>query len=134
MTSVKPVPAPRGEEASWFEAAADGRLTYQRCGACGAIPSYPRAICPTCWSADLHEEDSAGLGTIYSFTVQHRAGARGFEADVPYAIVLVDMAEGFRAMANITGCAPDSVRIGLPVEVRFDDERGLPAFVLAGIA
>lgn len=101
---------------------------YQRCGDCGAVPSYPRAICPTCWSSNLQEETSAGQGTVYSFTVQHRAGASGFESDVPYTLVLVDLDEGFRVLADLH-CAVDSVGVGLEVQVYFDDAvPALPRF------
>ncbi|MEV8514265.1 OB-fold domain-containing protein [Dactylosporangium sp. NPDC051484] len=128
MSSGKPVPVARGEEATWFAAAREGRLAYQRCGDCGDVPSYPRAICPTCWSSKLHEEQSVGHGIVYSFTVQYRAGAKGFESEVPYTLVLVDLDEGFRVLADLHDCDVDSVAVGLEVQVYFDDVATLPHF------
>ncbi len=34
---------------------------------------------------------------------------------------IVELAEGVRLMTNVVGCAPDQVRIGMPVVVEFDD-------------
>ena len=36
-------------------------------------------------------------------------------------LAYVELAEGVRMLTNIVGCAPDDVRIGMPVEVVFDD-------------
>jgi uncharacterized OB-fold protein len=54
---------------------------------------------------------------------------------VPYAIAIVELAEqdDLRLAANIVGCEVDSVRIGLPVQVRFerydaDDRVFVPVF------
>lgn len=128
MTSTKPVPFPRGEEAIWFDAAADGHLVYQRCADCGVVPSYPRSICPSCWSSDLRQETSSGRGVVHSFTVQYRAGAPGFEAEVPYTVVLVDLDEGPRVLADLVDIDVAAVRIGLDVEAFVDGSRSLPHF------
>jgi uncharacterized protein len=52
---------------------------------------------------------------------------------VPYVIAIVELDEqaDLRIAANIVDCEPDSVRIGLPVEVRFErhDVEGGVAFV-----
>jgi uncharacterized OB-fold protein len=54
---------------------------------------------------------------------------------VPYAIAIVELAEqdDLRLAANIVDCELDSIRIGLPVEVRFerhdaDDNVFVPVF------
>jgi uncharacterized OB-fold protein len=41
---------------------------------------------------------------------------------VPYVIALVELEEqaDLRIATNIVGCEPDSVHIGLPVDVRFE--------------
>jgi uncharacterized OB-fold protein len=77
--------------------------------------------------------EASGKGTIYSFTVVHRAPAQ-FADSVPYVVALVDLAEGVRMMTNVVGCDPTAVRIGAEVEVEFDDvtpEIALPKFHLA---
>lgn len=128
MSAAKPVPFPRGEEQGWFNAARDGRLLYQQCAECGAVPSYPRTVCPSCWSEKLVEKASAGRGIVHSFTTQYRPGAPGFADEVPYTLVLVDLAEGFRVLADLPGARPGAVTVGLPVEVFFAE--AAPGLVL----
>jgi hypothetical protein len=121
MPASKPVPVPRGEEQRWFDAAREGRLTYQQCSDCGGVPSYPRALCPFCWSGALVEKASAGHGVVHSHTTQYRPGAPGFADDVPYTLVLVDLEEGFRVLADLRDCPAGSLGVGLPVDVLFDE-------------
>ena len=74
---------------------------------------------------------ASGRGTVYSFTVTHQNQAPGFREELPYVLAVVELAEGPRLMTNIVECAPDAVRIGMPVEVVFDDvtpEVTLPKF------
>jgi hypothetical protein len=74
---------------------------------------------------------SAGRGTVYSFTVTHQNQAPGFRETLPYVLAVVELAEGPRLMTNVVECAPDAVRIGMAVEVVFDDvtpEVTLPTF------
>ncbi len=56
---------------------------------------------------------------------------RPLRALVPYVVATVKLAEGPHLMTNIIGCAPDAVRIGMPVRVVFrkmSDEITLPMF------
>ena len=133
MAASKPIPALRGEEKVYFDEAKAGRLVYQRCRGCNAAIFYPRSVCPTCMSEELEFVPSAGRGTIYSYTTLYRAGHPAFKDDVPYTIVLVDLEEGVRVLADLVESAPDSVDVGLPVEVLFDavtEEFTVPRFRL----
>jgi uncharacterized OB-fold protein len=54
-----------------------------------------------------------------------------FAAAVPYAAVVVELEEGPRLATWVTGIAPDELRVGMPVELWFDDisdEVTLPKF------
>ena len=76
---------------------------------------------------------SAGRGTIYSFTTQYRPGAPGFADDVPYTLVLIDLDEGFRVLADLRDCPEGSLAIGLRVRAIFDEvtaDLTVPRFVL----
>ena len=117
---AKPAPVANADTRPFWEACNRGELLYQRCGSCRRPQFYPRAVCTHCLGADLEWEPSAGRGTVYSVTVNHRAPNPAFEPDVPYAIALVDLDEGFRMMMNVVGCDPASVRIGTRVRVVFE--------------
>ncbi len=58
---------------------------------------------------------------MFTFTVFHRAYHRGFTEELPYAVAIVELDEGPRILSNIVGCAPDDVKIGMPVSVIFED-------------
>jgi uncharacterized OB-fold protein len=75
----------------------------------------------------------SGRGTVYSYTVIRQNFSRSFKHLIPYVVALVDLAEGPRLMTNVVGCDPRDVRIGAPVQVRFEpvsDEVALPLFEL----
>ena len=77
----------------------------------------------------------AARGTVYTFTVTHQNQAPGFRDELPYVLAYVELDEGVRMLTNIVDCAPDAVRIGMPVEVVFEDvtpEVTLPKFKPAG--
>lgn len=124
---------PRIDEESrgWWEALARHELYFQRCRDCGTKRLYPRAVCPVCLSSRVEWVQASGQGTVYSFTVTHQNQAPGFREELPYALAVVELAEGPRLMTNVVGCAPDAVRIGMAVEVVFEDvtpEITLPKF------
>jgi uncharacterized OB-fold protein len=51
--------------------------------------------------------------------------------DPPYAVGLIELAEGVRMISNVIGVPYDKVRIGMPVRlafVRYDEELELPVF------
>jgi uncharacterized protein len=126
----KPLPCIHSETSDYWEAARRHELLIRRCCSCGTHHFYPRGHCPTCLSPEVEWIKAQGHGVVYSFTVCHRP-APGFEADVPYNIALVELDEGVRMMTTIVGCSLDEIRIGLEVEVTFDDvtpEVTLPTF------
>jgi len=74
---------------------------------------------------------ASGRGTVYSFTVTYQNQSPGFREELPYVLAIVELDEGVRMMTNVVGCAPDAVRIGMPVQVVFEDvtaEITLPKF------
>jgi hypothetical protein len=122
--SGKPLPRPTAETLPFWQGCADGRLLYQRCEACGRAQFPPRGRCAFCLADALRWRESAAVGAVHSHTTVHRAPAAAFKADVPYAILLVDLDEGFRMMTNLRGASPDAVRIGSRVRLRFEPNAG----------
>jgi uncharacterized protein len=126
----KPLPYIHDETRSYWEGAKRHELLIRKCRACGKYHFYPRDFCPSCFSFDVEWVKASGRGVIYSFTICHRP-AQAFEEDIPYNLVLVELKEGVRMMSNVVGCANDDLRIGMSVEVVFDDitdEVTLPKF------
>jgi uncharacterized OB-fold protein len=117
----KPLPRIDEESKGFWEACQRRELVLQRCGQCGTLRYYPRALCPTCLSDTVEWVRASGRGTVYTFTVTHQNQAPGFRDALPYVLAYVELEEGVRMLTNIVGCAPDAVRIGMPVEVAFED-------------
>jgi len=73
--------------------------------------------------------DSAGIGTVITYTIVHRPPTPAFE--VPYVIAIVRLDEGYEMMTNIVDCSPEWVRIGERVQLALlavSDEITLPCF------
>lgn len=117
--SAVPVPTLRGEERIHFEEARRHRLVHQRCDDCGARIFYIRTVCPSCWSERLSLCDSTGRGVVHTFTTQHRPGHPAFTDRLPYTVVMVDLEEGPRVLADLVDCLPGDVHVGMPVEAVF---------------
>jgi hypothetical protein len=117
---------------AWWEATRERRLLVQRCERCGHRQHYPRMVCVACGRTDLAFVVASGKGTVYSFTVVHRAPSAGFTP--PYVIALVRLAEGPVLLTRIVDCELALVACDLPVELRWqrlEDGRHLPVFTLA---
>ena len=127
----KPLPRIDEESRGYWEALVRHELYFQRCRDCGTKRFYPRALCPACLSAATAWMRASGRGIVYSCTVTHQNQAPGFREELPYVLAIVELAEGPRLLTNLTGGPTDAVRIGMPVEVVFDDvtpEVTLPKF------
>jgi len=111
----RPLPRPDNVSKPFWEAASRGELLIQRCPS-GHRQFYPRAVCRVCGS-DPEWERASGRGTVHTFTVIRQNHARPFRDELPYVVAMVELDEGVRMMGNITDCAIDQVRIGMPVEV-----------------
>jgi uncharacterized OB-fold protein len=127
----RPLPRLDEETRGFWEACARHELYLQRCRCCRRFRHPPRALCPACLSSDVEWVRASGRGTVYSFTVTHQNQAPGFRERLPYVLAVVELEEGVRLMTNVVGSAPDAVRIGMPVEVAWQDvtdEVVLPVF------
>jgi uncharacterized OB-fold protein len=100
-----------------------GVLTLQQCKHCQHIQHPPDEVCEACQSFDLGGFVSAGDGRIESVAVVTQAVHRLLAERVPYAIVLVSVADapGILLAGNVVGTEPDAVRIGDRVRVVFED-------------
>lgn len=106
--------------APFWAAAHEGRLAAQRCASCGAVRWQPATICPECLTTGGTWTDLAGTGTIYSYTVYHRAMNPKFKDAVPYTVAMIELDEGIRMIGMIADAGGPPVEIGQPVRAVFD--------------
>jgi uncharacterized OB-fold protein len=87
-----------GKLADWTRGAE--AITYQTCGACGAVQYFHRSFCAACGAPDPSQKQASGQGVVYATSLVCRAATPETRAHVPYNIVLVDAPEGFRLMGH----------------------------------
>jgi len=135
MTNRQGRPLPVADDLSqpFWEAAKQQRLVVQRCRECGYFNHPPRPACDACQSQQLQFEPVSGQGTIYSFTVMHQPNVAGFENQIPYINILVELEEQplLFMVSNLPASDLDKIKIGGQVEVYFeevDPDTALPQF------
>ena len=60
-------------------------------------------------------------GRVYTYTIVDQPAHPDFQADTPYTYAIVQLDEGVRVPTNIVECAPEDVRVDMPVGAVFDD-------------
>nr|WP_206324107.1 OB-fold domain-containing protein [Streptomyces sp. HNM0574] len=144
---TRPRPVVNRDNAGFWEGVERHVFLFQRCADCGAarFPWLPG--CNACGSPRWKPEESTGEGTVYSYVVMHHPPFPAFTVTEdapegtggPYAVALVELAEGVRVVSNVTGVPCDRVRIGMPLSLEFQRVDGgsgdgftLPSFRAAG--
>ena len=113
----------------WWDGIAAGELRIQRCKSCQTLRHPPRPMCGNCQSIEWDWVISKGAGTVYSYVVMHYPPIPGY--DFPLPVALIDLDEGTRLVANVTGCKPSDVHVGMRVQAKIeaaDDEMQLAFF------
>ena len=95
----------------------------------------PTPFCPNCRSQDIHWTTLSGEGVIYSYTIVSRALLEGMDQHIPYAPAVITLpdADGVRLISNVVDAPIDSIRVGCPVQVVWDDisnDVAVPRFIL----
>ena len=103
----------------FFTAARAGRLEIQRCTDCQTLRHPPGPACPSCRSFEWDTVESSRRCTLHSFTVLHHPKDPAF--DYPLAVGLVDLEEGTRLVADISGVDHDALKFGMELEVGFSE-------------
>lgn len=129
----KPLPQITDLTRPFWTAAKNGRLVLQKCGKCSTFNFFPKPWCIECGSRDLNWTDAKPFGTVYSFTISRSVAMNfpGWEAELPVLMSLIDLDDGVRLYGQVTGCAPEELKIGMRVEAYFEDisdEAGIPKF------
>lgn len=130
-TRFLPLPQPDRDAQFFWEGCREGKLLIQTCVPCRRLRHPPSPSCPWCHSFEWTTTESCGRGAVYSVTIHHHPPLSGVRP--PHLVVLIELEEGTRLVSNIPDAAPESVRIGDPVEVYFaphpaDEQVVLPLF------
>src|SRR5690242_15917925 len=126
------LPEPTPETRHFWDGCAAGELRLQRCRHCGGKSYFPpRPFCPGCGSREVETYKASGKGVLWSYVINMRP--RPDMGTEPYAIAVVQLAEGPRMMTNIVNCpqTPEALKLDMPLKVSFakqNDTITLPLF------
>jgi uncharacterized OB-fold protein len=118
---AKPLPHLDEENRPFWEALQRHELYVQRCRDCGDLRFHPRAQCTQCLSPRTEWVKSSGRGKVYTFTATYQNQAPGWRESLPYIMSWVELDEGVKMLTNLIDCRPEDVKIGMPVEVVYED-------------
>jgi uncharacterized protein len=124
-----PAPRPGLHSRPYWEGSRRQQLLYQRCSECSFCGLSAFAVCAQCQASAPVWEESAGQGSLYSWTVVWRPPDPSFQ--VPYAPAVVRLDEGFWLMSAVIDCEPEALQQDLRLAVVFhpiSDEITLPYF------
>jgi len=127
----KPLPIPTAYDQPYWEGCKKHELMLQKCQSCGTYFFPARPVCSECWSPNLEWTKVSGKGEVFSWVVFHQLYHPGFKEELPYNVSLIQLKEGPRMMSNVIRCRNEDLKIGMPVEVVFEDitdEFTLPKF------
>jgi uncharacterized OB-fold protein len=134
---MRPVPVPDDRSAAFWEAAAAHVLTVARCSRCGTFSIPPDVVCWHCHSPDPEFvfEPVSGRGSIRSWTTVRQSFLPGFDDDVPFVLVDVELDDqaDLRLIGRLLDGPDAALRVGGRVTVAFEDLPSgfaIPAFVL----
>lgn len=131
METQKPIPVIQPWTKEFWKATKQGKLLVQHCNDCSSSIFFPKKVCPECWSENLTWIESSGKATVDTFTVMLDMVEPKFMGDLPYVLAMVNLEEGIRMTTRVINCKPESVAIGMNVEVVFQDvssDCALPMF------
>jgi uncharacterized OB-fold protein len=121
MLEGMPLPLPDLDTRPFWDGCREGELLLPRCRACGETRWPPGPMCPSCRSFETEWARASGRGAVYSWVVVTHPVHPVLADQVPYVVGLVELEEGVRLVANVTGCAPAEVTADMPVELYFED-------------
>jgi uncharacterized OB-fold protein len=105
---------------SFYKFVKEKKLMGVQCNKCGALTLPPRPLCPKCLSKDLRWKESSKQGKLVTYTVIHVCPQQ-FQSLAPYAVGIVELADGAHLPGMIKGVAIDQIKIGMNLTVDFED-------------
>lgn len=124
-----PEPHPSSFTQPVWDGYKEHRLLYQFFPASGRVQFHTGPIDRVSLSLDYELRESAGAGTVYSYTIVDRPQTPEFAT--PYVAAIIDMDEGFQMISNLIGCEAADIHVGMRVQVEYhkvSDTLTLPYF------
>lgn len=124
MAYTKPQPSIDEDIRPFWDGLRQHQFLLLRCQRCGAW-YWPAAYCRNHanrpFLEDMEWQPASRRGKVFSYNIHHWVFEPAFRDEVPYVYALIELEEGPMFGTNIVGCKPEEVRIGMPVEIVFED-------------
>jgi uncharacterized OB-fold protein len=131
------MPVPDEQSAPYWKAAAEHVLTAARCSNCRMFSLPPDVVCPHCGTTEPNFafEPVSGRGVVRAWTVVRQSFLPGFEGDVPFVLVDVELDDQseLRLIGRLVDGVDAPLQLGARVVPAFEDLApgvAIPAFAL----
>lgn len=117
-------PLPNTEDPLWapfWQAAKRHELSMQRCQDCSHVVWPAQSFCTECLSSRLEWTALSGRGELFTWTHFHQGYHPEWAKETPYNVSLVKLEEGVIFLTNVVETEREDLRLGMPLEVVFDD-------------
>jgi uncharacterized OB-fold protein len=120
------------ESAPFWEGTRQSEIRFPKCQVCNKFHWYPSTLCPFCHSPDIKWQAIKSQAKLFTWAyVKWNLPAFGIRG--PFIMVLVefDEAPGLYLTSDLVECRAEDVRIGMPLEVVFqqvNSEITMPLF------
>jgi uncharacterized OB-fold protein len=95
-----------------------GKLLAGRCRNCGKLHLPPRPLCDNCYSRDFDWTEVSPKGKLVTYTVIQIAPSQ-FQSLAPYAVGIIELADGPKIPGMICGVTTEQIRIGMELAMDF---------------
>jgi len=102
------------------------KIMGSKCKKCGALSIPPRPLCVSCFGSQMEWVRFKGDGKLAAFTsivvAPPPMAKEGFGRNNPYVVGVVELQEGPKIVARITGVdakKPEQIKVGLLLKAEF---------------
>jgi len=118
---TKPLPVVNDLNKPHWEGAKRHEFLIQKCGDCSHTWFPPFPTCTKCLSTNVNWVNTSGKGNVFSFIVYHQGWLPGYKEDLPYNCAIIELEEGVRFINNLVDMDNKDIKVGMPVQVTFED-------------
>jgi len=104
---------------NFYKFCAEKKLMGVVCAKCKKVTVPPRSLCPHCGSSDMNWTELPSKGKLVTYTVIHVSPAQ-FQELSPYAVGIVEFAEGVRLPGMIRKVKLENLKIGMELQTDFE--------------
>ena len=69
---------------------------------------------------DFDWVESSGKGKVWTYSVHYMGPTKAYKGET-YVVAMIELEDGVKMMSNVVDCDPETVTIGMDVEVVFED-------------